>query len=327
MVENLSIKDLLNLFSERGMIIDDKHAEQQLKNIGYYKIKEYADPFIRNGNYGGLLFSSIVRRYYFDKSLRMHLLDMSEIIELAFKNRISYELGKSGAFEYLKFLKWADTDKFSDEYIINQQMFIKKQLLKMIDKSNKDEYKRESNFIKIDKKYNTITKSSQSYPSVWLAIELLSFGQVQQLFEIMPDEMKESIAVEFGCSPSMLASWIGTIVFARNQCAHNANLVDVKLKTVPKMRFNWPDILVNIDVRKSGKGDKVLYSNRVAAIILPIVHLVHKLDPNYGFGNLAADLKNISKKVRNEGQGLATMIGFQSKKKMMYFLSQYRNNN
>ncbi|MFC4761018.1 Abi family protein [Fructobacillus durionis] len=321
MVANLSTNDLIELLNDRGMIIDDVNAEQQLKNIGYYKIKEYAEPFIRDGEYGGLLFSSIVRRYYHDKNLRMHLLDMIEIIELAFKNRISYELGSLGAFNYLNFLSWADTNIFSDEYIINQQTFIKKQLLTMISKENKKEYKRTENFTKIGYKYNKNSKKGTEYPSIWLAVELLSFGQIQHLFEIMTPQMKLSISKDFGCTPKMLESWIGTIVFARNQCAHNSNLVDVKLRTVPKIRYNWKDVIVNISTDEG----KTLYSNRVSSIILPIVELVNKIDPNYGFGNLASDLKNISNKVRKDGQNLSNMIGFKSKRKMMKFLLEYRN--
>lgn len=321
MADNLSINELLDLFNDRGMIIDDENAEKQLKNIGYYKIKEYAAPFIRADDYGGLLFSSVVRRYYFDKNLRMHLLDMIEIIELAFKNEIAYQLGEMGAFEYLSFLKWADTDKFSDEYIVNQQTFIKKQLKAMMPKISNEEFSREKNLIKVGYKYKNVSDRGDEYPSVWLAIDTLSFGQVQHLFEIMPVKMKELVSREFGCSYRMLESWIGTIVFARNQCAHNANLVDVKLKTVPKIRYTWKNVLLNISEDK----EKAIYSNRVAAIILPVVDLVHKIDPNYGFGNLAHDLKNISKKVRNEGNTLSTMIGFQSKKRMMNFLSEHRN--
>lgn len=323
MVANLSTNDLINLLNERGMIIDDDNAEQHLENIGYYKIKEYAEPFIRNGNYGGILFSSIIRRYYYDKNLRMHILDMIEVIELALKNKISYELGKLGAFNYLNFLNWSDTNKFSDEYIIHQQTFIKTQLQNMLSKQNKKEYKRTENFKTIGYKYNKNVEQGKEFPSIWLAVELLSFGQIQHLFELMTDEMKESISREFKCSSKMLESWFGTIVFARNQCAHNSNLVDVKLRTVPKTKFNWKDVLFNVNEKEK----KALYSNRAASIILPIVELVHVIDPNYGFGNLAGDLKNLSKKVRTDGNNLATMIGFESKRKMMKFLQEHRNEN
>lgn len=90
------------------MIIDDDEAERKLNNIGYYKIKEYADPFLKDDSYDGLLFSSIVRRYYYDKNLRIHLLDAIEVIELAFKNKIANILGKNGSFKYLDFLSWSN---------------------------------------------------------------------------------------------------------------------------------------------------------------------------------------------------------------------------
>ena len=51
---------LVNVFSDRKMTIDSENASIYIKNIGYYKLKEYANPFVRDGLYYVLLFISVL---------------------------------------------------------------------------------------------------------------------------------------------------------------------------------------------------------------------------------------------------------------------------
>lgn len=313
------------MFENRGMIIDDETAERKLNNIGYYKIKEYADPFFKDNNYNGLLFSSIIRRYYYDKNLRIHLLDAIEVIELAFKNKIANILGERGAFEYLDFLSWTNKNNFSSEFIISEQIYIKNQIIKMVKKSNRKEYTREPNLISVGNKFKNIEENQkvQQYPTVWLSIELLSFGQIHNLYKIMDSKLQDDVARYFGCSRNMLNSWIGTVVLTRNLCAHASNLVDTKLKTVPKLKSSWKEYLVEVETKKSG----IKYSNRVGCLIMPVLELINNIDPTYGIGNVILDLKKLIKPVRKEGIGLTNMIGFKSKGLMFDFLKNHNLNN
>lgn len=324
MVDNLSSSQLLELLTSRGMIIDDDEAERKLNNIGYYKIKEYADPFLKDDSYDGLLFSSIVRRYYYDKNLRIHLLDAIEVIELAFKNKIANILGKNGSFKYLDFLSWSNKKEYSSEYIISEQIYIKSQIIKMANKSGKKEFNREENLISINDKFKNVENDKgKKYPTVWLSIELLSFGQVHNLYKIMDKALQDEVSDYFGCSSNMLNSWIGTVVLARNLCAHNSNLVDNKLKTVPKLKFSWKQYLSEVRINDESKK----YSNRVGCLIMPILELINYIEPSYGIGNIILDFKKLIKPVRKKGIGLTSMIGFKNKRLMFEFLGAHNQAN
>ena len=139
----------------------------------------------------------------------------------------------------------------------------------------------------------------------------------------MDSKLQDDVARYFGCSRNMLNSWIGTVVLTRNLCAHASNLVDTKLKTVPKLKSSWKEYLVEVETKKSG----IKYSNRVGCLIMPVLELINNIDPTYGIGNVILDLKKLIKPVRKEGIGLTNMIGFKSKGLMFDFLKNHNLNN
>ncbi|WP_220673116.1 Abi family protein [Weissella viridescens] len=312
-----STSDLLEILSNRGMDIDDDDAELLLENIGYYKLKEYAQPFFEDGNYNNLSFKKVVKRYYYDKNLRIDLLHIIELIELSFKNQIAEVLGANhGKFGYLDFVSWADVDKFTTEYIINEQTFIKKSIKKMMWKSNRAEYRVSHNLTRMeDQTSKMVVKGTEKdeYPTVWLALDLLSLGELHHIYKLMPSLYQEKVATKYKCGTGQLNSWMGMIVLTRNICAHNTNLVDVRLKTVPKIKIEWQNWIIQ-DQFDSGK---TRYSNHLASVITPIVFLTHNIQPDYGFGSIVVDLKNLSKPVKQNGENLATLLGFYSRKKML----------
>ena len=316
---------LVNVFSDRKMTIDSENASVYIKNIGYYKLKEYAKPFVRDGLYDGLLFSSVLKRYFFDKNLRIHLLHIIEMIELAFKNSLAELIGNdSGPFGYLDFLVWADQGRYTSEYIIGEQSLIKNTILKMIKNMSEysnPEYFDEKNFTLKDNKYNKVENGSQpkKYPTVWLAFDLLSFGQLHHVYQLLPLESKDKIAKNFNCGSSELNSWIGAMVLVRNVCAHSYNLIDIEFKTLPKSKVEWREYL-HVYERKNGKTE---ITNKLASIIIPIVYLAHNIDQNYGFGDIYKDIQNAIKPVRKNGENQAQALGFSSKKKMIKFFSTY----
>ncbi|MDF8369751.1 Abi family protein [Weissella paramesenteroides] len=318
-------KSLVDIFNNRGMSIDSENASTTIKNVGYYKLKEYARPFINNGSYDGLLFSSVLKRYFFDKNLRIHLLHIIEMIELAFKNSLAELIGNEcGPFGYLEFLDWADQKIYTSEYIIKEQSFIKNTILKMTENMNRCshlEYFDSKNLISKGDKYNYVRKYSEynNYPTVWLAFDLLSFGQLHHIYQLLPSESKDKIAKNFNCGSSQLNSWIGSMVLVRNACAHSSNLIDIEFKTLPKTRNNWKEYL-DIHKRKSGKEE---ITNKLASVIIPIVDLAHNIDENYGFGDIHRDIQNAIKPVRKDGENQAQALGFSSKAKMNKFFSIY----
>ena len=117
-VKNLTFQEQIELLKSRGIIVKNvEKSSKKIENISYYKLKEYATPFIcaysdGSPKYKGLEFDELLERYYQDKNLRIHLFHVIEKIEVSLKTRIAYNLGNMNAYGYLETDKWINkTDR------------------------------------------------------------------------------------------------------------------------------------------------------------------------------------------------------------------------
>ena len=85
-VKNLTFQEQIELLKSRGIIVKNvEKSSKKIENISYYKLKEYATPFIcayidGSPKYKGLEFDELLERYYQDKNLRIHLFHVIEKI-------------------------------------------------------------------------------------------------------------------------------------------------------------------------------------------------------------------------------------------------------
>lgn len=92
--------------------------------------------------------------------------------------------------------------------------------------------------------------------------------------------------------------------FVRNICAHNSNIIDLKLKTTPIQKSEWSNILFML---KDKHGEK-RQSNRLAIVLLIVYHLVSQINEHYKWKNLKNNIKTIcAGKEKN-----ANLLGFSS---------------
>ena len=117
-VKNLTFQEQIELLKSRGIIVKNvKKSSKKIENISYYKLKEYATPFIcayidGSPKYKGLEFDELLERHYQDKNLRIHLFHVIEKIEVSLKTRLAYDLGNMNAYGYLETDKWINkTDR------------------------------------------------------------------------------------------------------------------------------------------------------------------------------------------------------------------------
>lgn len=293
--KSLSWEEQVSLLKDRGMKVYSRDA-LTLQNIGFYKIKEFAKPFAKEKDghiyYQEIEFSEVIKRYYQDKNLRMNLLHAIEQIEVALKTRISYVLGeKYGAFGYLDFYKWANRAKFSRYEIEQYQFAFKKQLLKIVKKSRSADLKDPANH------------DSDGFPTIWLAMDSIMFGGLTTMLTVMNTKHLKKIASYFDCSGKELISWIKCLNFIRNICAHNSNVIDIKLITVPKIRNDWDFVLSHI-----GTGNKVRPTNRLAVVICIVITLVNSINDKYRWSDIEKNLKSIC----HANDAKAELMGFKN---------------
>ena len=114
----------------------------------------------------------------------------------------------------------------------------------------------------------------------------------------MSTENQKHIANDFNCQINEFISWLKSLNFIRNQCAHNSNIINIKLKTKPLLRHDWKELLT-IDKNNQSSG-------RLADIIIPMVFLTIIINKKYAFNDLQ---RAISKLVENSDER-ANMLGF-----------------
>ncbi|BDD37951.1 Abi family protein [Streptococcus ruminantium] len=293
----------IDLFKQRGMDIGDaKLNQEKLQHISYYRLKEFARPLAKiskkNGytdiSYDGITFKQVLTRYYQDKNLRINLLHAIEKIEVSLKTKVSYILGKNyGAFGYLNFSNWTNRTKFKKFEIEKQQYYFKSKLLKTIELSNHSELKNVQNL------------NSDGFPSVWLTIDMLMFGELINLIDLMSKNNKKQLASFYNCSVKELLSWIKCLNFIRNICAHNSNILDIQLQTTPVKNIDWDNHLFVISGKKGNRT-----TNRLAIVIFIIIDLVAQINPKYDWKKITSNLKTI---VKSNPQN-AHLLGFKDEK-------------
>ncbi len=215
----LTISDQINLLESRGLIITDKtKAEKYLANISYYRLSAYMYPFknlITDKFVKETVFEDVLNLYLFDRELRLLVFDAIERIEIAFRTQLIYQPAiKSGAF-------WFEDDKFFDD---------KNRLTEHLRKLDNEVTQSYEVFIT-----HFFDKYEENCPPVWMSFEVVSLGLLSKFYQNLKfSDAKKAIAQHFGLSnPKVFQSWIRSVTYVRNICAHHARLWNRTLTNKP----------------------------------------------------------------------------------------------
>ena len=218
----LAVEDQLNLLSARGLGIpeDRNQAAHWLLRIGYYRLSGYWYPF-RERKDGvaqetfrpGTNLKHAFDLYVFDKRLRMLMLDAIERVEVGLRVDAAHILGKSDP--------WAHRSQgnfnryFNEVDPVDQTPRHTKWLSRLdelCDRSSEDFAKR------FREKY------SGHFP-IWIAIELWDFGILSHLVDGLHDTHLQALTDKYALPRrTLLVSWIRSLNFVRNVCAHHGRL-------------------------------------------------------------------------------------------------------
>jgi abortive infection bacteriophage resistance protein len=77
---------------------------------------------------------------------------------------------------------------------------------------------------------------SDPWPPVWVIFEILSMRQFSILYSnTAKSPPRKSVADYFGVKETVLTSWLHTLVYVRNICAHYARLWNKDLRVAVKL--------------------------------------------------------------------------------------------
>lgn len=290
-----SPSEQLQLFKRHGMQFSPDTYQKNInsiENIGYYKLKEFAQPFLnQKGRYEHIDFDSVVKRYWQDKNLRLYVLHVIENIEVSLNTEMASVLGaKYGPFGYLNFSSWCNR-KLSRFAVEEEQYNFKRSLKYQIEIASKriQDYREADHF------------EQDGFPTVWLLPNLLTFGTMRKLFSLMSPANQRQVSAKYHAKPKEMLSWLNALQMVRNICCHNSNVLDIAFKTkliIPKSlrQYIW----------YQKKGRKLEYSNKIASLVAVLVYLMQSINPKYQFIDIYKTLVTIC----DHKEDLAHRLGF-----------------
>jgi len=264
----LSVQDQISLLKNRGLQIpNEMRATRYLQNISYYRLSGYMYPFLADTKQHiyitGTTFENVLNLYRFDRELRLLIFSAIEKVEIALRSQIinQFSITSHDPFWYTKFTYFADPVKHTD-FLNGLSAYIQR-----------------SNDIFIKHFYDTYC---DPWPPVWIIFEVLSMGQLSILYSITaksPD--RKAIADYFGVKETVFSTWLHTLVYIRNICAHHSRLwnkdLRIPVKLPKKTNKNW-------------LSTSNLTNRKVYIVLAIICYLLDKITPHHHFRQ---ELKNL----------------------------------
>ena len=222
-------EQIINLKKINLVIDDEDYAKQFLNQVSYYRlIKAYSIGLkSTNGKYlDNINFDHIVRLYKFNGKLRQLLFHLFERIEINFRCSISnYFSLKYGLTAYKCPEYFANTNYHSD--FLND-------INTEISRNSRSPF---------------VRNYTQNYPNgdipFYALIELFSFGTLSKFYKNLFNTDKKEIAKEYNVGYTYLESWLESISYVRNICAHYGRVYNAILTKRPVLYNQYVEQGIN----------------------------------------------------------------------------------
>lgn len=214
----MTIPQQIENLRELGLAIDDEDAAAAfLNDVSYFRfIKAYSlglKP--KNGCYRqGVTFEHLMQLYLFNANFRQLLFAQIEKIEINLRCRVSNQFSLAhGSMGYL-------SEENFDEYPIEFAQEIQREIGRNW----------RTPFIR-----NFQTNYENGDIPFYAVVEILSFGTLSKFLKNMTATDKKAVASGYKIHYTYLESWVESIAYVRNICAHYGRLYNTKLTKTPSL--------------------------------------------------------------------------------------------
>ncbi|MDQ3100647.1 MAG: Abi family protein [Bacteroidota bacterium] len=207
-------------------------------------------------------FDTAFELYKFDRILRLQILREIEKIEVAVRAKVIYICSHQfGPFWFM------DPTHFHNPISHSKTLT---HLSVEIDRSDED-------FIKAFR-----NNYSDPMPPSWMTFEVASFGTLSRLYQnLKPGRTRRDVAHSFSLNDRVFMSWLHTLVYVRNVCAHHARLWNRTLGIIPEMPRQ---------TRRQWLIDPQVNQRKLYFLLSMILYLHHTVDPHNTFAQKVMDL-------------------------------------
>ena len=220
-------------------------------------MKSYLKPFRQRNSRQfkeGSTFEEAYNIYKFDAELRKMICSELEKIEVSIRTQLSLIMGNAAGIYWFE-----NPTNFRDTV---HHSYLLRKLSEELHRSDDDAI------------VAFIQNYSNPFPPSWMTFEVSSFGTLSMMYRwLKAGQARRQVAKFYGLSDSVMESWLHTIVYIRNICAHHSRLWNRRLSInaiIPR-RTQLPFITIPSDTKK------VFY---VLSIIL---YFLQTVNPNNTF--------------------------------------------
>lgn len=255
----LTYPQLIQQLKDRGLTIkNEEKTLHLLKNISYYRLSGYWYPLLQDKTNHlfkpGSTFETAFKLYCFDRELRLMVMREIEKIEVAVRSQMNHIMAHDkGIYWFIDKTIFRDNEKLEDS----------------LEKLKTDFERSDEQFIQsFQKKY------SDEYPPCWMMLEVTSFGSLSMIYEnLKPGKTKRKIAEQFGLDRKSFTSWLHTLVYIRNVCAHHNRLWNRVLSIRPRI----PRSPHNLWLNQNPGNDKVYF------VLSMVIYFLNTVNPKHTF--------------------------------------------
>ena len=254
----------------RGLKIENKRkALHLLENLSYYRLSGYWYPMLGEPKKDHVFkpnstFERSFKIYCFDREFRKFIMSEIEKIEVAVRAQMIYTYSHAhGAFWF------KDVQLFQNGH--KHQKSIER-FKKEFDDS------KEQFIIQFKNNYNN------QLPPSWMLLEIVSFGSLSTLFSnLRPGLNKRAVANYFGLDEATFESWLHSLVYVRNICAHHSRLWNRSLAIQPVL----PIVTQNKWLGKTRlpnhtiTGNSVHVNSKTYCTLSILIYFLNTINPNH----------------------------------------------
>lgn len=225
----------IETLKNRGLIItDEAKAERYLNEISYYRLSAYTLPFQKTKDKfdDNITFQDVLNLYLFDRELRLLVLDAIERIEIAIRSQMIYTLAHKYNDSH-----WQDNAAIFNPPNTNPRTGITFDIY--ADTQDIIEKNLNQKHPEVFVKHYKTEYNAPRNPPAWMSIELLTIGELSRLFTALkfnPD--RQAVANFFKLPHIVFTSWLHTLVYVRNLCAHHSRLWNREFAIKPDVLQN-----------------------------------------------------------------------------------------
>lgn len=259
-----TVEEQIDIMKSKGLLIDDElFAKEILLRENYFFLNGYRLLFMKSVTdkkfVDGSTFRELYGMFNFDRQVRNIMFKNLLIIENNIKSILSYHLSRTYGIRENDYL---NPDNFNRDPDRTRQVndLIKK--MKRQIRSNADNHTATSHY-----------QHNYGYIPLWIAVKVLSFGIVSELYLILKPSDQKEVANYFGVSAQDLAKYLPILSNYRNLCAHEEILFDHRVqREIDDTRYHQALGIPKMD------GEYIYGKDDLFALIIIMRQLMRKSD-------------------------------------------------